>query len=238
LDRIEWIHSFGAENIASPFPASIPLSTGANNWLAPLLADLNFNGTSNPAECYYYFNSDSFIISFIDVPFWENTTTGYTGKNSFQIILSQLDSSITFNYKDTDMGNLTTIDNIVGIENVTGSLGLSTYIDVLPPDVSTIKYYYPAVVNYAVTDAGMQWNDNLANGGIFLGQGSPAYALVANVKNLGNQTVSNFIVRDTVYNQSSTVISSGTANVSSLSPGQLKCVVFFQCFQSHYCGNI
>jgi len=226
-----WIGSngyitFNGDNIASPFPASIPLSSGANNWLAPLLADLNFSGTGNPAKCYYYTNADSIVISFIDVPFWVNATTPYTGQNTFQIILSRLDSSVVFNYLVTNMGTLTSLDDAVGIENITGSLGLSNYIDALPPDTMAIKYYYPKVVTYQVTDAGIMWNNNTKNGGIFIKNGGGPITLKANVRNLGNQNISLFTAYDTVINMSNSLMTSGSKAVVSLAVGKDSIVTF------------
>ena len=78
------------QNIASPFP-SIPLASGANDFIAPLLSDLTFTGINNPGKCYFdNHNIDSTIISFIDVPFWQQFSPQYTGSNTFQIILNEL----------------------------------------------------------------------------------------------------------------------------------------------------
>jgi len=237
-----WIGSNGyitfyGDNIASPFPASIPLSAGANNWIAPLLADLNFSGTGNPGKCYYFANSDSIVVSFIDVPFWVNSTTPYTGQNTFQIILSRLDTSITFNYLITNKGTLTTMDNAVGIENSTGSIGLQVYIDALPPDTQAVKFYYPAVVSYQVTDAGIVWNDNNKNGGIFLKKGSSAYSLKCNIKNYGNQNIGSFTAKDSVINFSNVLVSTGSKSVASLAVGKDSLVTFNNTFSPSTTGT-
>ncbi|NLJ07441.1 MAG: PKD domain-containing protein [Sphingobacteriales bacterium] len=229
--------SFDGNNIASPFPASIPLSSGANNWIAPLMADLNFSGTNNPGKCYYFVNSDSIVISYIDVPFWVNATTPYTGQNTFQIVLSRLDSSITFNYLITNMGTLTSIDDAVGIENSTGTIGISNYIDVLPPDTMSIKYYYPKVVTYQVTDAGIRWNDNTKNGGIFLKKDGGQYSLKSNIRNFGNQNIGNFTIYDTVLNSSSQVVSAGSKTISSLGVGIDSTITFPNTFNPSNAGT-
>jgi len=212
--------SFTGQNIASPFPVSVPLSSGANDWIAPLLGDLNFTGTGNSASCYYYANADTICVSFIGVPFWVNSTSGYTGSNSFQIILNKVDKSITFNYLSTSSGTVTLpIDNVVGIENNTGNLGLSARIDLLPTSLSTYKFYYPSTVTYAVTDGGVNWNDNEKNAGIFIPAQSSPLNLKTNIKNFGNQTLSSFTVKDTVYNASNFSVTSGSATVPSISMG-------------------
>lgn len=229
--------SFDGTNIASPFPASVPLSSGGNNWVAPLMADLNFSGTNNPGKCYYFVNSDSIVISYIDVPFWVNATTPYTGQNTFQIILSRLDSSITFNYLITNKGSLTTIDDVVGIENSTGTIGLSNYIDVLPPDTFTIKYYYPPVVTYQVTDAGIRWNGNSRNGGIFLKNKGGNHILISNVKNFGNQNLGSFTIYDTILNSYNQVISYGSKTITSLAAGIDSTITFPNSFNPSGIGT-
>jgi len=221
--------SFSGVNIASPFPSNIPNPLGANNYMAPLLSDLNFysaaNCTGNPAKCYYYSSTDSLVVSFIDVPYWSSLSC-YTGKNTFQIILDKNNYSITYNYLETNMGTSTFVDNIVGIENVTGTLGLSSFIDSVPSDSLTIVYTYPSVVTYQAIDAGMNWADNDQSGGIFIkGNGSPLPA-VANVRNNGNQTISNFTVYDTLYNSSGVAVTGGSASVGTLTPSQDTTVIF------------
>lgn len=211
--------SFVGQNIASPFPVSVPLSSGANDWIAPLLGDLNFTGSGNPGACYYYANTDTICVSFIGVPFWVNSSSGYTGSNTFQIILNKINKSITFNYLATSSGTVTSLDNVVGIENNTGNLGLSSLIDVLPSSVSTIKFYYPDSVTYAVTDGGVNWNDNDKNAGIFIKAQSTPFPLKTNIKNFGNQSLSSFSVMDTIYNASGTPVSSGSATVPPLTMG-------------------
>ena len=104
-----WIGSngyiaFNQVNIASPFP-SIPASGGPNDFIAGMMSDLKFDGAGNTAECWIGRSSDSTIISFIDVPFWDLTPQGYSGSNTFQIILDNSDSSIYINVQQ-QMGRL------------------------------------------------------------------------------------------------------------------------------------
>jgi PKD repeat protein len=214
-----WIGSngyitFNGDNIASPFPTSIPLATGANNWISPMLADLNFTGAGNTAQCYLYSNPDTLCVSFLNVPFWYNSAVGYSGSCTFQIILNKVDKSITFNYMSINLG-LGTLDNAVGIENNSGSLGLQTLIDVMPSSLSTIKYYYPTTVTYAVTDGGVAWNDNEKNAGIFIKKGK-SLAMKSNVKNFGNQVLSNFKAKYKVLNSSSQIMATDSVIVTTL----------------------
>lgn len=229
--------SFNGDNIASPFPAAIPSGGGANNFIAPLLSDLNFTGLNNPAQCWYYSTADTLCVSYLDVPFWENSSTGYTGSNSFQIILNKVDKSITFNYLKTSLGNVTSLDNAVGIENNTGTLGLSTHIDVLPADTFTVKFYYPSVVTYQVKDGGVDWNGNPDNAGIFVKKQGGPYTLKANVKNYGNQAIGGFTVRDSVVNSSNSVVSSGSLSLPSLAVGSDTTIVFSNTFSPSAAGT-
>lgn len=223
-------------NIASPFPTSIPLAGGANDWMAMHLSDLKFDGVGNIGKCFYYSNNDSLVVSFIDVPYWVVSSPGYSGSNTFQIIFSSIDKSITYNYKSMAAGTATLpIDNAVGIENNTGALGLQTYIDVVPTNLSSVKYYYPSNVTYAVKDGGVNWNNNEANGAYFIPKVNTAIALKSNIKNFGNQPLSNFSVTDTIY-FGTNALSNGNASISSLAPGDDTTITFSNNFFSQFLG--
>ena len=210
--------SFNGDNISSPFPSMIPDPAGANNYIACLLSDLNFSGVGNPGKCYYYQTSDTLCVSFVDVPYWYSSAPTYTGQNSFQIILSTVDSSITFNYISTNLGLQTTLDNIGGIENVAGVIGLNPFTDVLPPSNYTIKFYYHQSPSFQSVDGGINWNDNEANGGIFIKKDAAPYPMIANVKNFGNTNLNMFLVKDTVFASNGTVVASGGAVAGPLAP--------------------
>ncbi|MEQ8522329.1 MAG: PKD domain-containing protein [Vicingaceae bacterium] len=218
--------SFDGDNIASPFPTGIPLSTGANNYIAGLLSDLNFSGSGNPGKCYYYGNSDTVCVSFVEVPYWYSLTPGYTGQNSFQIILSRIDSSVTINYISTILGNQTTIDNIVGIENITGTIGIAPYVDSIPPDTFTVKFYYPPSTTYQAVDGGVNWIDNEQSGGVFVKKDALPTPLRSNVKNYGNTNLASFTVRDTVFDDSGNPVVGGSASSGALSAGDDITVTF------------
>ena len=70
------------QNIASPFPI-IPTASGANDFIAPFLSDLTFTGANNPGRCYMSTdNIDSTIISYVDVPFWQQASPQYICSNT------------------------------------------------------------------------------------------------------------------------------------------------------------
>jgi PKD repeat protein len=229
--------SFAGDNIASPFPGSVPLSTGGNDWIAPMMSDLNFAGAGNPGSVYYHTQGDTLCISYHDVPFWENSTVGYTGACTFQIILNRADTSITFNYKTMNQGGVVTLDNVVGIENNSGSIGIPTMLDQLPADSLTIVYEYPPSTTFAAIDAGMNWNDNARNGAIFLKRTTGVMELKTNVRNYGNQPLGSFTVNNEVRNASSVVQTNGSYNISALGLGKDSTFTFSNTFNPTAAGT-
>lgn len=168
-----WMSFNNVSNISHCFP-SIP-SPGGNgdNLLCPLMGDLNFNGAANPGKVYYHNDgAGKFIVSYLNAPFWVNATPDYVGDNSFQIILDQADSSITFQYQTMDAmlaNDLATCatDVVVGIENITGNIGLSVSQDIIPASNYAIKFDYPDVVLISIDDVEPSWNQNEKNGADF-----------------------------------------------------------------------
>lgn len=165
--------------------------------------DLTFGGINDSAECYYKVNAakDTLIVSWINVPYFDTNANGQSGNNTFQIILSAVDHSITFQYKDVTPTSPYSGASSVGIENYSGSIGLwfnaSTFVS--PPENFAIKYYYPVSPTLAVTDAAIIYNDNPETGAIFLTNNSPvAHDLKARVKNYGTVTTNPFNVQGVV----------------------------------------
>ena len=197
--------SFNGSNIASPFP-TIPNTAAPNNFIAPYLADLNFSGAANPGQCYYYVSGDTICVSWINVPFWVNANPAYTGSNNFQVILNKLDKSITYNYQ-TMSGATQNNDITVGIENITGQLGLQHSKNQYQPNNYTIKFYYPTTVTYQAVDGGVNWNMDEGNGGVFVKTGV-SNPLKTNIRNFGNQNLP-------VINVASTVTRTGTPTVNN-----------------------
>ena len=230
--------SFQPGNISSAFPASMGLPAGVNDWIGIMTSDLNFAGAGNPGECYYYINSDTICVSYIDVPFWSSVAaSGYTGSNTFQVILSKVDSSITFNYLSTSVGvNSNNIDDVIGIENNSGGIGLTALTDSLPPANLTIRFDYPNNVTYQAIDAGVNWNDNPANGGKFVSRYGTT-SLTTNIKNFGNTDIGTFSVDNVVENPGGVTVTSGTLNIPSLPRDSDTIVVFSNGFTPTVVGT-
>jgi hypothetical protein len=222
--------AFGDNGLsASPFP-NMPNSTRPNNVVAGLMSDLEFGGTGNPAKAFYWTNAalDTFIVQYDSVRFW---STG--GLNTFQIILSRADSAITVMYQKQSgapyqgwvPGNAT-----VGIENITGQLGLSYLYGNIPSgnlihDTLAIRYYPPATTSMQVHDLAAWQVMNEENGGIFLLRDQPA-GLWAKIKNTGNQSEAAAPVYCIVRNASNTVVYADTMSTRALGPGELDSLVF------------
>jgi hypothetical protein len=200
-----WVGFNNIGNIASCFPL-IPTQGGSgDNYLAPYMSDLSFlssfPGQPNIGNVWYYDNGvDSLIIQWNNVPWWQNGTPDWIGSNTFQMILAAGDSSITFMYKDCDAVNWNNGANCpadleIGIENITGNIGLEVFNEVVPADSYAVKFYYPAAVTFQVPDATPAWNANSDNAGQFFIGGATATPqnVMANIANVGNAAITNTI---------------------------------------------
>jgi hypothetical protein len=182
------------------------------------MADLTFLGTNNPGKVYFYANADSFCIEYKDVPYWSPSAPGYSGSNTFEIIISRADSSITVNFMSCtgiSQSNFST-----GIENVSGNMGLQPLVS-QPPLNYSIRYYYPPNPSYLVVDASVSWNGNDDNGGIFVPNNSGPYALWTEVMNQGNVNLPQLDVTGKVTDLNGNVLVSDLYQVPpGLAPGQ------------------
>ena len=227
-----WLSFNSIANIAHCFP-TIPTAGGAgDNILAPMMTDLIMTGSGNPAEVYYYNDvaNQRFIVSYINCPWWTANAPGYVGSNTFQVILSNADSSITFQYQTTDPANFNNTptcaaDLEIGIENITGNIGLELFNDALPASGSAYKFYYPATVLIAVPDATPSWAMNIDNGGVFFGTNS-AMDINVNISNVGNADITSDIIGSynllapgptLFWNGSDTIVGGLVAGTSQLS---------------------
>lgn len=214
---------FGPGNLAANFPA-IPMAGGVNNYIAGLTSDLTFLGSGNPGQVFYWANNDTFCIEYVNVPYWSPGFPGYTGSNTFEIILCKADSSITVNFQSFTVGG--SISNYTsGIENSIGNMGLQPLSGQPPQQAYTIKYYYPPT-SLAITDAGVDWNDNEENGGIFLANLGGPYTLRTQVANHGNQNIGPVSVYGQVNTLNNTALVSNSAVTTSLVPSQNNLITY------------
>lgn len=209
-------------NIAACFP-TIPTAGGSDHYLAMLMGDLNFTGAGNIGSVRYWSNNvDTFIISYINVPFWSVNAPGWLGSNSAQVILCGADSSITFQYGA--LSGFTPaagcIDMTVGIENSTGAIGLQVHTDAMPPTNYAIKFDYPSVVLIAIQDALPVWNTNSSNAAQFI-INTIAFPIVTDIRNGGNTAITSSISLNTNINDAATFVNvyAGAGSIASLPAG-------------------
>ncbi|MCB9233644.1 MAG: T9SS type A sorting domain-containing protein [Bacteroidia bacterium] len=219
-------------NIAHCFPTFPSPGGNSDDYIGPFMTDLNFAGAANPGEVWYWSNSvDTFIVSFINAPWWRNGNPDYIGSNTFQVIYAGQDSSVTIMYADMDQVNLNNIgscnaDLEIGWENVTGNVGLEILLETVPDDFKAYKIYYPQVVTLSIPDVTPFWLANSENQGQFVLTGGNV-SLTANIKNVGNADVNattsvSAQVRDLPQN----TVYSATSTVDTLTAGASQTVTF------------
>lgn len=208
FDRIRigsngWLSFNSVSNISWCFP-NLPTASGPQNLVAPLMSDLtfatNYQTFPNVGEVWHWTNAaqDSFVVSYIDVPWWKDDMGGATppdwiGANTFQVIFTSVDSSITFQYKDLSQNDFLDraqcgTDVVSGIENATGLIGLEVFADVMPVDSYAVKFFYPGKDTFEVRDASPIWNQNVENKARFVIAGD-SLPLMASVGNVGNADI-------------------------------------------------
>jgi len=200
-------------NLSQPMP-TIPTPDRTNNaFLAGYLSDLQFDTTgvnvANPARCYVMVNADSAVISYINVPFWERALNpgqpDWRGSNTFQIIISRLDSSITYQYQSMDptqpapsAGSPNQV--VIGIEDLTGTIGLQVGLNELPTNGSALKFYRPRTTMLQFSDIGPNWFQHEEGAGFFTMLNRPLN-IRANIKNFGNQTIGQYTALVRIQNR-------------------------------------
>ncbi len=217
--------------ISHCFPG-LPSSGGAaDNFIAPLLSDLNFASNNinfpNPGTAFIWSNlQDSVILQYQDVPFWRDDTINWTGANTFQVILSGRDSSITFQYQNLDpsaFNQITTCetDLVVGLENITGADGLELLRESFPDNNYAIKFYYPSPVLQPAADATPLWNGDANNSGRFYFR-DDTINFSTSVSNIGNGTFSQPVrVNVSLRNLLQQPLWEDSTDLATLNPGAM-----------------
>ncbi len=199
-------------NLAQPMP-NIPAADGQRAFVAGYLSDLNFSragvNSANPGRCYYLVTADSVIVSYVNVPFWERAATpsvpDFRGSNTFQIILSRLDSSVTFQYQAMDPtqptpGAQSPNQAVIGIEDQTETLGLQTAVNEIPAAGTAVKYYRPRTTGFQFTDVAPGRFGNQDGAGFFALLGQPL-TVTSEVNNPGNQNAGPFDLQIRITNR-------------------------------------
>ena len=215
---------------AHPFPP-IPNPRRSNNTLAALMSDLDPSTTGSPDGSVWVWTSpdnDTFIVEYDSIRFW---STG--GNNTFQIILSLPDSSITYQYKEQSgqpYNGWLPDGNQCGIENVSGRIGLNYLSGNIPPGNMyhpelAVKFIPPESTTLQVHDAAVRNAMNDRNGGMFAVNSRPI-TFWGVIQNTGNQAETEFRAVARVRNQSGSVLFIDSTTVRALNPSETDSVVF------------
>lgn len=218
--RKVWVASngyvaFSGGNISANFPM-LPAAGGTDNYVAALMADFTFTGAGNPGQCFVQDEASRFIVSWINVPFWNVAAPGYTGSNTFQLILNKEDSTITMQYQSTS-GVTGSNGPIIGIESITGSIGLARTQSLMPAAGYAVRFYNPATPLLAVKDASVDWVGEPGTGGTTMAVGA-SMTLAARIKNTGNQVLPPFTMVSKVISSTGQTMVTETINVDTLQP--------------------
>lgn len=237
-----WLGLNNIGNIAACFP-TIPTAGGSgDNFIAPYMSDLNYSSSypamPNPGELWWWTNNvDSAIFTWYNVPWWKDDAGGasppdWEGSNTFQVVLSATDSSITINYLDVDQAAFTpsgfcTTDLEIGIENITGNIGLAAFSSVVPQDSFTVKFEYPHPVTFQVPDATPSWNANADNAGQFYLAGANV-DMTTSIENVGNTNIGTAITVDgeLLAIDLTTILWSDNSSLPSLNAGIAQNITF------------
>jgi hypothetical protein len=223
--------TFGDNGLnASPFQR-IPSPARTNNTLAAMLSDLECSSGGSPNGSVWYWTNaaaDTFILEYDSIRFW---STG--GNNSFQIILSKPDSSITYQYKEqtgAPYNGWVPDANQCGIENISGRLGLTYLNGNLPPGNMyhaglAVRFIPPDSTAYMVHDAGTRNAMNEWSGGLFTCNTRPL-KLWTVVKNFGNQPENPFKVYMKVLRSNGSTVYSDSAMSVAMQPGDVDSLNF------------
>lgn len=214
--------SFQDNQIAATFP-TIPQEGGkSDDYIAGYMTDLTLAGDGNPGQVWFYTDfKDTAIVSWINVPFFA-PGTNYQGANTFQIILSRPDSSITFQYT-LQSGTAVSGGLTIGIENVNGKAGLrpnAAITGTTPATAKAIKFYHPGSSAYKIKDAAVLWNNIPGNGGKFVSMNGPSPKMTTNVVNQGTTVCPPSNVIGRIFNSAGTQLAQGNKISDTLSVGE------------------
>ena len=224
-----WIGSNGyikfqaAGNLAQAFP-DFPTAAVPNDVIGPYVADWIF-GSAEPSRCYYWSNnSDTLIVMFKNVRAWGSG--GNVGDHNFEVILSGVDSSFTYQYGISTNQDVSNNDIKVGFENQTGQIGLQMYNAAYPPNTYAIKTAYPDTISYTVHDLGVAGVQNDRSAGFFLVNGDALTPWLA-IRNSGNQTEASYIARYSIRQVSNNaLIATDDTTMGTITPSEVDDIVF------------
>jgi hypothetical protein len=208
---------------------SVPSPLKPNDQLAMMLTDLDPSDTVSTGGSIWYWSNgaDSFIVEYDSIEFWSSG-----GSNTFQVILSKADSSITFQYKEqsgTPYNGWAGENAQTGIENVSGQVGLSYLSGETPPGNAlhadlAVRFFPPESTLLQIHDAGVRNAMNDRNGGVFAIRDQPL-SFWAEVQNYGNQPEAEYQTCFRVQRTSGAVLFSDSMTAEASDPGETESLV-------------
>jgi hypothetical protein len=212
-------------SIASPFPATIPLTATPNDFIGVYMADWVLGSLTAPDSCLLWTNNqDTCVVSWVNVEAWQ--PTGNTGSHTFQVILTDTDSSITFQI-GSQSGPVYQSANweLSGIECNNGQVGLQRSANMLMPASYAVKFYYPDVVTYQVHDLAAEAVSNPNSEGFFLEVGDE-FTPWAVVKNVGNQPETSYQAQFIIQQIGGAVQYNQTVSGGPIAPGEEQIITY------------
>jgi hypothetical protein len=221
-------------NFSHPF-SGIPNPGYSNDLLAPLTGDLTFvDGGGNPypsAKCYYWTNNaDSFAVLWENVPEFSNPDSTH----NVEFVLDANDSSITF-YYGSQKGNFYSAGHgsmmVIGIEDITGTIGLEYLHDLLPPvnmfhDGLALRFHPEPSDTFEFHDIGTDAVFNEGNQAKLHALDYETH-LGAFIKNYGTEPENDFDVACTIRDPNSSVTYGDTIHITTaLEPGEKRWIDF------------
>ncbi|MBD3169061.1 MAG: T9SS type A sorting domain-containing protein [candidate division Zixibacteria bacterium] len=207
-------------NFAHPF-SNIPYRGMPNDLLCPLTGDLD-PSRGDPHVYYWSNNTDSFVVSWHDVGEF-----GYIDSlHTFQLVLDANDSSITFYYGE-QQGNFLDSNgenkNVIGMENVTGNVGLQYLRDNTPSshmfhEDLALRFWPEPDTSFEAHDVGV-WSIFNENNGAKIHAVGYETVLLCLVKNYGTEPETDFDVIVTVKDPDGTTVVEDTVTVTEPIPG-------------------
>jgi hypothetical protein len=221
----------GAGQLSSPFTL-IPDPTPPNDVVCPYAAD--FDPSAGGTVYYWTNNVDTLIVSWDHLPAW--LQTGSSGDHNFQVILSMVDTSLTFNI-GPQSGTFFNASGMVGIENNAGDIGIYCYPNNILPSNYSIKFYYPDTTTFEVHDIGVTRVQNNNSGGFFV-QTNDDLQANATIKNQGNQNEGDFYVIAEIRTfPTNILVYNDSVFVDTLEAGQELAVNFLDVWNMDTPGN-
>ena len=117
-------------------------------------------------------------------------------------------------------------DLLLGIECISGDIGLQHSADVYPVGNYAIRYTAPQVPLLAITDGAVRFVGANGSRGVSLQRNGPAHPLVMQVRNTGNQPLSNITAQAQVFTPNNLLAVSDQVTIASLVPGADSLITF------------